>query len=51
VTTDLRANPYQSGEIDMDIPNKDDLTKAQALAQLSPQVQQNVKAQIEEILI
>jgi hypothetical protein len=35
----------------MGIPNKNDLTKAHALAQLSLQAQQNVNAQIEEILM
>jgi hypothetical protein len=35
----------------MGMSNKDDLTKAKALTQLSPQAQQNVKAQIEEILM
>jgi hypothetical protein len=40
-TTDLRTSPQQLGEPDMGIHNKDDLTKAQALAQLSRQAQQN----------
>jgi hypothetical protein len=35
----------------MGIPNKDDLTKAHASTQLSLQAQQNVNAQIEEILM
>jgi hypothetical protein len=35
----------------MGIFNKDDLTMAQASAQSSPQAQQNIKAQIEEILM
>jgi hypothetical protein len=35
----------------MGIPNKNDLTNAHALAQLSLQAQQNVNAQIEEILM
>jgi hypothetical protein len=35
----------------MGIPNKDDLTKAQALTQLSLQAQRNIKAQIKEILM
>jgi len=39
------------GPADMGIPNKNELTKAHALAQLSLQAQQNVKAQIEEILM
>jgi hypothetical protein len=50
-TTDLRASPHQPGEPDMGTPNKDDLTKAQASAQLSPHAQQNVKAKIQEILM
>jgi hypothetical protein len=33
---------------DIGIPNKDDFTKAQALAQLSPQAHQNVKAQLKK---
>ena len=33
------------------VSSKSPLTKAQASAQLSPQAQQNVKAQIEEILM
>jgi hypothetical protein len=35
----------------MGIPNKDDLTKAHASAQLSLQAQQSVNARIEEILM
>lgn len=50
-TTNLRASPHQLGKPDMGIHNKDNLTKAQASAQLSLQAQQNVKAQIEEILM
>ena len=50
-TTYLRASPHQPGEPDMGIFNEDDLAMAQASAQLSPQAQQNVKAQIEEILM
>jgi hypothetical protein len=50
-TTDLRASPHQLGEPGMGIHNKNDLTKGQASAQLSPQAQQNVRAQIEEILM
>jgi hypothetical protein len=50
-TTDLRASPHQLGEPDMGMSNKNDLTMAQASAQLSSQAQQNVKAQIEEILM
>jgi hypothetical protein len=50
-TTDLRASPHQPRKPDMGIPNKDDLTKTHALAQLSLQAQQIVKAQIEKILM
>ena len=49
--TNFRASPHQPGKFDMGMFNKDDLTKTQALARLSPQAQQNAKAQIEEILM
>jgi hypothetical protein len=40
-----------AGQPEMGIYNKDDLTKLQASAQLSLQAQQNVKAQMKEILM
>jgi hypothetical protein len=48
---DLRASLHQPGEYDMGVSCKCPLTKAQASVQLSSHAQQNIKAQIEEILM
>ena len=48
---DLRASLHHKGGYDTGVSSKSPLTKAQASAQLSPQAQQNVKAQIEGILM